>query len=200
MRLQTRLTKLADQRGSSVLAYLYSRIGVECGEILRAMHDRGVSWGTYNDAICVADAQLHCNAHSNNVVALSPDAKTAETRLLGFLDLDMAFEVNSAMEGMDALTGKHRMAVEYTGLLECLVGSDNSTGIGHDQADHEQLRNRPPEVKLLSCALRDTLALGFIHGYTRDSRYPAASFDLARHAAAQDIMALGIITQANAIA
>jgi hypothetical protein len=199
-RLRTRLSGLADQPGSSVLAYLYSRIGVECGEILRAMHDRGVSWGTYNDAICVADTQLHCNAHSNNVVALSPDAKTADTRLLGFLDLDMAFEVNAAMEGMDALTGNHRMAVEYTGLLECLVGSDNSTGIGHDQADHEQIRNRPPEVKLLSCALRDTLALGYIFGYTRDSRYPAASFDFARHVAAQDIMALGIITQANAIA
>ncbi len=32
---------------SGVLAYLYSRLGWECGRALRGMHDQRVSWGTY---------------------------------------------------------------------------------------------------------------------------------------------------------
>ena len=76
-------------RGRSVLGYLYSRIGSDCGRIIRGMHDLKVSWGTYQDEICISDDQWHCNAHANNVVVLS---ETSGDMLLGYLDLDMAFD------------------------------------------------------------------------------------------------------------
>jgi hypothetical protein len=44
---------------------------------MKGMHDARVSWGTYQDEICIDASQWHCNAHANNVVILaegsSPD-------------------------------------------------------------------------------------------------------------------------------
>ena len=49
----------------------------DCGRIMNGMHDARVSWGTYQDEICIDASQWHCNAHANNVVILaegsSPD-------------------------------------------------------------------------------------------------------------------------------
>ena len=45
---------------------------------MRSMHDSRVSWGTYQDALCVDPSQWHCNAHANNVVVLpegSPETR-----------------------------------------------------------------------------------------------------------------------------
>ena len=54
-----------------VLGYLFSRLGSDCGRIMKGMHDARVSWGTYQDEICIDASQWHCNAHANNVVILA---------------------------------------------------------------------------------------------------------------------------------
>jgi hypothetical protein len=60
----------AEQR--SVLVYLFSRFGFECGRFARLLHKKAhMSWGTYQDALCSADA-WHCNAHANNLVIMAP--------------------------------------------------------------------------------------------------------------------------------
>lgn len=198
-RLQVKLLAMEGKPGPSVLAYLFNRIGVECGEVLRAMHDRGVSWGTYHDSICVNESQLHCNAHSNNLIALSPTSAVAEKRFLGYLDLDMAFEVDKVVPGVDDMTPEMRLGVEYVGLLECLSGGDTSSGVTAMQ--RAELRDRSPSTRLLSTALQDTMVLGYISGYTRESsQYAMTEWNSALHKAAQDVIALAIIAQADAIA
>ena len=37
----------------TALGYLYARVGHDCGSVLRGLHGRGVSWGTYQDAMCL---------------------------------------------------------------------------------------------------------------------------------------------------
>ena len=70
--LDAALTKCRTEGRGSLLAYLFSRLGYECGRFARELH-KGcrVSWGTYADAMCQA-GQLHCNAHNNNVVVIKP--------------------------------------------------------------------------------------------------------------------------------
>merc|ERR1712224_1147483 len=43
---------LAKLGGKSVLGYLFSRIGNDCGRYLAALHKMRISWGTYQDAMC----------------------------------------------------------------------------------------------------------------------------------------------------
>lgn len=44
------------------------------------LHDKRVSWGTYQDALCRSDLdEWHCNAHSNNLVLLPPTTSTTTT-------------------------------------------------------------------------------------------------------------------------
>ena len=75
-----------------VLPHLFGTLGRECGRFLRALHAEGVSWGTYQDTMC-HDGQWHCNAHSNNFVLL-PEATPpgSPSPMIGFVDLDMAFD------------------------------------------------------------------------------------------------------------
>jgi hypothetical protein len=98
---------------------------------VRALHRRRVSWGTFNDALCVNAAQLHCNAHVNNLVVLSPTTTTTTSSsssssittnvmrspLLAPLDFDMAFEVAHDEAG-DAL-----LLVEHLNFAETLAGN-----------------------------------------------------------------------------
>jgi hypothetical protein len=115
-----------------LLAHLFARIGSHCGRIVRALHRRRVSWGTFNDALCINAAQLHCNAHVNNLVVLSPTTTTTTTTttssssittnvmrssLLAPLDFDMAFEVAHDEAG-DAL-----LLVEHLNFAETLAGN-----------------------------------------------------------------------------
>ena len=58
-----------------------------------------------------------------------------------------------------------------------------------------------PSTRLLSTALQDTMVLGYISGYTRNSgQYATTEWNSALHKAAQDVIALAIIAQADAIA
>eukprot|EP00971_Amphidinium_carterae_P210406 4174820-Amphidinium_carterae.2 len=77
---------------SSILGYLFSRIGVECGTFIRELHKLDVSWGTYQDAMCRRDFdEWHCNAHANNMVLLPETIGQEKGSFLCYLDLDMAF-------------------------------------------------------------------------------------------------------------
>merc|ERR1712098_572238 len=74
----------------SVLAYLFSRLGFECGRFARELHKTSkISWGTYADSLC-HEGQLHCNAHANNIAIVPPGEST--DAYLSYLDLDMAFD------------------------------------------------------------------------------------------------------------
>ena len=55
--------------GRNLLAYLYSRIGVDAGTCIRGLHNAGICWGTYQDFL-----GSHCNAHANNLLLLPPTA------------------------------------------------------------------------------------------------------------------------------
>jgi hypothetical protein len=64
--------------GRSLLAYVFARLGDDAGACIRGMHDAGINWGTYQDAFCNYRAgAYHCNAHSNNLVLVAPDALPA---------------------------------------------------------------------------------------------------------------------------
>ena len=81
-------------QGASALAYLYARLGWDAGCIVRGLHEGGVCWGTYQDAMCAREnADWHCNAHSNNLVVVAEGSVAAGarggTRLLSMLDLDV---------------------------------------------------------------------------------------------------------------
>ena len=79
---------------ASALAYLHARLGYDAGCIVKGLHDAGLSWGTYQDAMCnKAYADWHCNAHSNNLMVVAEGAVAAgaqgSTRLLAMLDIDV---------------------------------------------------------------------------------------------------------------
>jgi hypothetical protein len=78
--------------GQSVVLFLATRLGLECGQVLRALQNMGVCWGTYPDKL-----GIHCNAHVNNMVVCPPvvPASSPEHQLPRFLaplDFDMAFD------------------------------------------------------------------------------------------------------------
>ena len=53
----------------------------------RFMHNAGINWGTYQDAVCdLSGGCFHCNAHANNLVLVPPgalpDGAPGSTRLV----------------------------------------------------------------------------------------------------------------------
>eukprot|EP00286_Rhodomonas_abbreviata_P029820 CAMPEP_0181292106 /NCGR_PEP_ID=MMETSP1101-20121128/2328_1 /TAXON_ID=46948 /ORGANISM="Rhodomonas abbreviata, Strain Caron Lab Isolate" /LENGTH=565 /DNA_ID=CAMNT_0023396551 /DNA_START=135 /DNA_END=1832 /DNA_ORIENTATION=- len=210
---------LAAGRGMSVLGYLYSRLGLDCGRILRRLHDKRVSWGTYQDDMCRRDfGEFHCNAHANNLVLLPPPstgsapqlelenrAATASAgALVGLLDLDMAFDEASFVDiwgskgpmpraEFDALLRK-----EHVNFLEVLAGGDASSGV--PMVGQRTLSEMPREVVELQGALTDSLVLGYLRGYTGEARYPAVEVDEALHAGARAAMEMAVIVMADFIA
>ena len=86
---------------TSILAYLYNRLGFECGTFMRILHRKcNASWGTYQDAIC-HESDWHCNAHANNLAVLSPGH--SDYKYLSYLDLDMAFDKETPTLGHNHL-------------------------------------------------------------------------------------------------
>jgi hypothetical protein len=86
----------------SVLGYLFSRLGFECGRFLRELHALRISWGTYQDGMCRRKFdEWHCNAHANNMVLLSEADGMASQSFLACLDLDMAFDDASFIDTWD---------------------------------------------------------------------------------------------------
>lgn len=114
-----------------MLAEMYSRLGWECGQILRTLHDKDILWGTYVD-----DMGVHCNAHSNNFVIVAPefqtaltaDAKSEKVTLLAPLDFDMAFDRETFV--FESSKFDEWKVLEHNGLRMALAGDPNiSTGV-----------------------------------------------------------------------
>jgi hypothetical protein len=109
---------------SCALPHLFATLGHECGRLLRALHAEGVSWGTYQDTMC-HDGQWHCNAHSNNFVLL-PQGPALSAPMVGFLDLDMAFDKETYVSLSDEQAviegASHALLLEreFVNLLEVL--------------------------------------------------------------------------------
>eukprot|EP00039_Didymoeca_costata_P011125 m.153470 g.153470 ORF g.153470 m.153470 type:complete len:298 (-) comp15067_c0_seq3:149-1042(-) len=198
--LKLNLQDLLTKKDRSVLGYLFSRLGYECGEILGQMHKLRVSWGTYQDEMCRRDfGEYHCNAHSNNVVIL--EESCAKERFLSYLDLDMAFDESSYVDtwgngdGLSEDEFSRLLKREHLNFAEVLAGSDSSTGV--PQAAAKTLDGMSPHVKALRTALYDTLQLGYMRGYTGDASFPVAEYDGDLHRASYDIIKLAIVTMGD---
>jgi hypothetical protein len=80
---------------------LFARIGWEAGRALAGIHRSGHIWGTFADH---NPADIHCNAHTDNVVVLSPDIgkrPDGKYQLLAPVDFDMAFTKDQAVAVFD---------------------------------------------------------------------------------------------------
>ena len=200
--------RAAGRAHESVLGYLCERIGHESGALLRAMHDARVSWGTYQDAMC-ADGQWHCNAHTNNLVALSPGegARALAARgedggappLLAYLDLDMAFseanfvDVATGRVGAAAADFDRLLARERINFAEVLAGADASSGV--PQVALAELDARPAALRGARNLLSDTLVRAYLEAY--DERAPPPPCDPLLHRGAYAVMTLAIIVMAD---
>jgi hypothetical protein len=197
---------LRSEQGTSVLGYVFSRVGVECGEFLRHLHRTSkVSWGTYQDSMCHA-SEWHCNAHANNMVVLFPGTK----RYLGYLDLDMAFTKESYVD-LKAPGGSANISdTRYAELLEfekgnfraSLAGAGGSSGLRmpREIAGWEDDASKRAVVALRN-ALYDTMLLSFDAAYQGDDTSGvAAAFDPALHEAGYEMIKLALICQAQYLA
>lgn len=152
---------------SCALPHLFATLGHECGRFLRALHAEGVSWGTYQDTMC-HDGQWHCNAHSNNFVLLA-QAPELSAPLVGFLDLDMAFDketyvsLSEELAKIDGASHALLLEREFVNLLEVLAGADASAGV--PKVAMREVDNFSPAVRLASNALHDTLVAEYIAAY-----------------------------------
>ena len=195
----------------SVLAYLFSRLGFECGSFLSSLHNVcNVSWGTYQDAMC-HPAQWHCNAHINNMVILSPASSNVQS-YLGYLDLDMAFDAKSYVEidpkkgverlgevGKDPDTFKNTLLVfEHVNFMECLAGSDSNMGVPVIAQEH--IERYSDSLKTAMSYLYDIMMQGYLRGYTKDANFFAEAFNQEMHNAGLNIIQLAIIKQADFVA
>jgi hypothetical protein len=117
--------------GCSLVGYLYRRLGLECGAVVKRLHAAGVSWGTYADLM-----GTHCNAHANNMVVQIPTAAAASGRLLAPLDFDMAYTREEFIEVRECW---HLSFVDADSLFLC---GTESPGV------HHELRSNIPGVPL----------------------------------------------------
>ena len=159
------LTQHLHEAGGSLLALVYWRFGWEAGLVLRAMHDQGISWGTYAD-----DLGTHCNAHVNNFVILPEDPSNPTRRMLAPLDFDMAFTRSNflllsapvddpvAAAQLSAAQLDEWMLLERRGLECCLAGSDLNSGT-------LPLAPLPQHLVNLRWALRDTACSAFLAAF-----------------------------------
>jgi hypothetical protein len=191
-----------------VLAYLFSRLGNDAGRIMRGMHEASVSWGTYQDEICVDASQWHCNAHANNLVVLAEGS--SDEMFLGYLDLDMAFDDETfvSVYGKAGAVGTvgigqddHATLLkrEHVNFLEVLCGADSNTGVPPVLQSFIRQRPKAREVAGTMSLLYDSLALGYLNAYSGPS-FPVAPFDPDLHRLSHIIIKFAIIVMADCIA
>jgi hypothetical protein len=152
--------------------------------------------------------EWHCNAHSNNLVVLSeglfaPDNVRSQS-LLSYLDLDMAFTEDSYIDSPTRAVGvtkaafDHLLWREHVNLMEVLAGSDSSSGV--PMAAMSLTAQQSDVVKMIKTGLYDTLILGYLRGYTGDTRFAIASHDPELHHVAHCVMQLAILVMAEHVA
>mmetsp|Transcript_11981 Transcript_11981/g.17965 ORF Transcript_11981/g.17965 Transcript_11981/m.17965 type:complete len:588 (-) Transcript_11981:214-1977(-) len=200
------VNKQSSKSASTVLAYLYSRIGYECGTFLHYLHRKcRVSWGTYSDSLCF-QGQLHCNAHANNFVILAEtESKKCGDRFLGYLDLDMAFDdttfvdIDAKKVGIKKSDHDILLFKEHCSFMEVLVGADSTSGV--PAVAQDALNRLPESIRLAHVALTDTMLMGYLHAYSGgDENYPVAVFDPDLHSVAYGIVRMALIVMADYLA
>ena len=144
---------------TSVLAYMYARLGYDAGCIMRALRADGLSWGTYQDQMTnKANGEWHCNAHSNNLVIVAPGAIDADSpeacRLLSCLDLDMAFDAvtyvdtSTGVVGQEAVAFARLLDFERFQMMSVLSGADASSGVPQNMKQYIQAHTRPTDASV----------------------------------------------------
>uniref|UniRef100_A0A7S4PJF2 Uncharacterized protein n=1 Tax=Paramoeba aestuarina TaxID=180227 RepID=A0A7S4PJF2_9EUKA len=133
----------------NLLAFMYWKIGWDCGEALRGLHKGGISWGTYTDTL-----GTHSNGHVNNMVVLPPSFSLSSTNhLLYPLDYDMAYLCETFKEGEGGKV-EENLAVEVNSMRMSLSGGDLNTGaMGTEGWEGD--------CAVLGAALLDTALAGF---------------------------------------
>jgi len=207
-------------RSMSVLAYLFSRFGYDCGRIMGGFHRQRVSWGTYADKMCW-EGQMHCNAHANNVVLLMPrrqrqgqggqggaqeqQGAEGEQSFLGYLDLDMAFNNEMFVDTWGSVkagntTAEHDQLLykEHINFLEVLAGSDTTSGVPMVALSAAEAQG--DVLRAVKTGLYDTLVLGYLRGYTGDERFPVAGHNPQLHEAGHALAKLAVVVMADAVA
>jgi len=192
----------------SVLGYLFSRLGRDCGRVLKGLHSARISWGTYQDELCIDPSQWHCNAHANNVVVLPPDS--GSDSYLAYLDLDMAFDDKTFVSlygkgspkgtvGTSAADHDHLLLREHVNFMEVLAGSDTTSGV--PMVAKTLVEKYPDVLKIAKSLLYDGLILGYKAMYEGPSPlHPVAAHDADLHRAGHAAIKLAIIVMADFIA
>jgi hypothetical protein len=156
----------------SVLMYVYSRLGYECGRFAKLLHAKcHTSWGTYQDKIC-HESGWHCNAHANNMAVMAPGNST--DTYLSYLDLDMAFDATTVVDvkpssdtyGQVGQTKEEfglLLAFEHYNFMEVIAGNDSSTGVPPIAKD--VIGSLSPALQIARQVLYDTMLKGYMHAY-----------------------------------
>lgn len=169
------------------LGYIYDRLGAEAGAILRILHDKKISWGTFRD-----DLATHCNAHGNNVVVLPP-AKDGEDNAwwIAPLDFDMSF---AKSEHWDKESFESEIVPLEISSMKFTIGGDSESNSGVS----EGALALPAPLSVLVCALRDTAVSGFTRGYEGSEKLniECSPSDIEK---AKGIIGLALIITANII-
>lgn len=158
------------------LVGLCARIGAEVGSILRGMHKSRISWGTYSDIL-----GTHCNAHTNNLVVVDPNAIansefSTERFLLSPVDFDMAYHLDAlprAPVTNGCLHADETLVVEGFGMMLCLARDDCNSGAAEHETTHSTGAAEGPWGTLLEVCvtlMRDTLVKNFAIAYTDNSQ------------------------------
>ena len=187
--IAARVAEGLDNEGAAqTLVYLYHRFGTETGLFLRALHDADISWGTYVDSMGV-----HCNAHVNNLVVLTPgDHESAPAPFfLAPLDFDMAFTSQSNFCESDEASAEN-LVLEKNGMLGSLCGDEDlSTGVTGSAL-------LPPHLLPLRIVLRDTAAAAFHAAY--EGHPDALPYDPALTTASYALIKLALLNTITDIA
>ena len=212
----------------SVLMYVYSRLGYECGKIARLLHFKcNTSWGTYQDKLC-HESQWHCNAHANNIAIMAPG--NSDDTYLSYLDFDMAFDATTVVDVNPSSDTYGRvgqtdedfgllLAFEHFNFMEVVAGNDSSTGV--PQIAQKSVSNLSKKHQLANEVLSDTMMNGYLYAYYDEelegvsstagggemkssageaSQYSVAPFDKELHEVGMALIKLAIIKQADYLA
>ncbi len=189
--------------GASALAYLFARLGHDAGAALRALHDGGIVWGTYTDKLSAGT--IHNNSHTNNFVVLPEGAHPV--RLLGMLDLDMAFPAEawvnqaSGAVGLGAAPFRRLQSLEAACTAAAMAGWAPG-GVPQNMlpAFLEAERAAGPFAPWAQSALADTMMLAFEAAYRGQQAVGGGAppdVDAGLHAAAHAFLRLALILQAH---
>eukprot|EP01060_Flectonema_neradi_P024817 TRINITY_DN3368_c9_g1_i1.p1 TRINITY_DN3368_c9_g1~~TRINITY_DN3368_c9_g1_i1.p1 ORF type:complete len:823 (+),score=193.20 TRINITY_DN3368_c9_g1_i1:53-2470(+) len=188
-RLQRSLHQIKhEQSCPSLLFHIISRIGWECGNTLRLLHEGRVSWGTYKDSL-----GTHCNAHLNNLVVKDPKSNLPgdKSLLLAALDFDMSFTEDTYKPKTEWDFDSVLEFETKNGMRQVLSGSDfSSTGVANSV-------EVPSGYEPVLTAVHDTLVVSFDAAVGASSQNP---HNPALDSVVEDVINLSLMLTADVVA